>query len=206
MSAYEIFKNIVRSAVSAREEHIVAVPENIRNVCRYAEHADNSDCANDIVLLHADHAGEHNVQRRKSCEAMRNSGDHVIHTDYGIYRVVVSGEIRTEHSAEDSEDHYKIEGGLLCLALRERGDRNRDELDVTEEQRFRIEKDQLSWEFFKANQFLGEYFFLNPMRLQAQEELYDNLISHGITKVSSFSNLPTSKEDVNFMQRPINWE
>ncbi len=78
--------------------------------------------------------------------------------------------------------------------------------NVTDEQRFRIEKDNLSWEFFKANQFLDEYFFLNPMRLKVQEELYDNLLSHGITKVSSFSTIPTNKEDVNFMQRPIMWE
>ena len=78
--------------------------------------------------------------------------------------------------------------------------------DITDEQRFRVEKDGLSWEFFKANQFLGEYFFLNPLRTQAQEKLYDELIAHGITRVSSFSTLPTNKEDVNFMQRPIEWE
>ena len=78
--------------------------------------------------------------------------------------------------------------------------------NVTDEQRFRIERESLTWEFFKANQFLDEYFFLNPLRLQAQEKLYDDLISHGISRVSSFSTLPTNKEDVNFMDRPINWE
>lgn len=78
--------------------------------------------------------------------------------------------------------------------------------DITDEQRFRVETDSLSWEFFKANQFLGEYFFLNPLRMQAQEELYDELMAHGITKVSSFWSLPTNKEDVNFINRPINWE
>ena len=78
--------------------------------------------------------------------------------------------------------------------------------DITDEQRFRVETDSLSWEFFKANQFLGEYFFLNPLRMQAQEELYDELMAHGITKVSSFWSLPTNKEDINFINRPINWE
>ena len=78
--------------------------------------------------------------------------------------------------------------------------------NVTDEQRFRVERESLTWEFFKANQFLDEYFFLNPLRLQAQEKLYDDLISHGISRVSSFSTLPTNKEDVNFMDRPINWE
>ena len=78
--------------------------------------------------------------------------------------------------------------------------------NVTEEQLFRIEKDNLSWEFFKANQFLDEYFFLNPMRMKVQEKLYDDLIAHGITKVSSFSTLPTNKDDINFIQRPIMWK
>ena len=80
------------------------------------------------------------------------------------------------------------------------------ESDITDEQRFRVEKDSLSWEFFKANQFLGEYFFLNPFRLIAQEKLYDDLIAHGITKVSSFSDLPANKEDIDFMTRPIMWK
>ncbi|MBQ7957873.1 MAG: DUF4838 domain-containing protein [Clostridia bacterium] len=78
--------------------------------------------------------------------------------------------------------------------------------DITDEQRFRVEAESLTWEFFKANQFLGEYFFLNPFRMQAQEELYDELLAHGITKVSSFSTLPANKEDMNFILRPINWE
>ena len=76
----------------------------------------------------------------------------------------------------------------------------------TEDQKFRVKKESLTWEFFKANQFLGEYFFLNPMRMQEQEELYDDFMTYGITKVSSFSTIPTNKEDVNFIQRPINWE
>ena len=77
--------------------------------------------------------------------------------------------------------------------------------DITEEQLFNVEIASLSWEFFKANQFLGDYFFLNPMRLQKQEWLYDELDRHGIDRVSSFSLIP-EKEHVNFLQRPINWE
>lgn len=76
----------------------------------------------------------------------------------------------------------------------------------TEDQKFRTKKESLTWEFFKANQFLGEYFFLNPMRMQEQEELYDDFMTYGISKVSSFSTLPTNKDDVNFIDRPINWE
>ncbi len=78
------------------------------------------------------------------------------------------------------------------------------EADVTEEQLFRIEKDNLAWEVFKANQMQGDYFFLNPLRMQKQEWLYDELKSHGIDKISSFWVL-ADKEDINFIQRPINW-
>ncbi len=77
--------------------------------------------------------------------------------------------------------------------------------DVTEEQLFNIEVANLSWEYFKANQFLGEYFFLNPFRLKANEDLYDAFKEHGMNRVSSFGLIPENKEDVDFMLRPFNW-
>lgn len=77
--------------------------------------------------------------------------------------------------------------------------------DVTEEQKFNIEVDNLSWEYFKANQFIGKYSFLNPLRMQANEELYDAFRAHGIDRVSSFGLIP-EKEDINFMDRPYNWK
>lgn len=77
--------------------------------------------------------------------------------------------------------------------------------DITDEQRFNVEVANLSWEYFKANQFLGEYFFLNPFRLKANEELYNAFKSHGISRVSSFGLIPENKEDVDFMLRPFNW-
>ncbi len=78
--------------------------------------------------------------------------------------------------------------------------------DITEEQLFNVEVANLSWEYFKANQFLGEYFFLNPFRLKANEELYDAFKAHGISRVSSFGLIPENKEDVDFMLRPFNWK
>lgn len=78
--------------------------------------------------------------------------------------------------------------------------------DITDGQRFNVEVANLSWEYFKANQFLGEYFFLNPFRLKANEELYDAFKAHGISRVSSFGLIPENKEDVNFMLRPFNWK
>lgn len=77
--------------------------------------------------------------------------------------------------------------------------------DITDEQRFNVEVANLSWEYFKANQFLGEYFFLNPFRLKANEELYDSFKAHNINRVSSFGLIPENKEDVDFMLRPFNW-
>ncbi|MBE6790941.1 MAG: DUF4838 domain-containing protein [Ruminococcaceae bacterium] len=77
--------------------------------------------------------------------------------------------------------------------------------DITDEQLFRVETANLSWEVFKANQMQGEYFFLNPMRIENQKRLYDELKSHGIDKISSFW-LLAEKEDINFILRPINWE
>jgi len=77
--------------------------------------------------------------------------------------------------------------------------------DVTEEQMFNIEVDNLSWEYFKANQFLGEYFFLNPLRLKANEDLYDAFKEHGLDRVSSFGTIP-DKENIDFIKRPYNWK
>jgi len=77
--------------------------------------------------------------------------------------------------------------------------------DITAEQLFRVERDNLSWEFFKANQMHGEYFFLNPLRMKEQEWLYDEFKEHGMDRVSSFWTIP-EKEDVNFILRPYNWE
>ena len=79
------------------------------------------------------------------------------------------------------------------------------EADGNEDQKANVEIANLSWEFFKANQMQGEYFFLNPMRMQEQEWLYDMYKKHGIDRVSSFSYLP-EKENINFIQRPIMWE
>lgn len=77
--------------------------------------------------------------------------------------------------------------------------------DITEEQRFNVEVANLSWEYFKANQFIGEYSFLNPFRTLKNEELYDSFKSHGIDRISSFGLIPQDKESVDFMLRPFNW-
>lgn len=76
--------------------------------------------------------------------------------------------------------------------------------DITDEQRFEVEIANLSWEYFKSNLFIGEYFFLNPFRLKANEELYDGFISHGLDRVSSFATIP-EKSEIDFINRPYTW-
>ncbi|MBR2876006.1 MAG: DUF4838 domain-containing protein [Clostridia bacterium] len=76
--------------------------------------------------------------------------------------------------------------------------------EITEEQLYNVETASLSWEYFKANQFLGEYSILNLVRHKRIEELYDNLLAHGIDEVSGFQKIPP-KEEVNFIKRPFNW-
>ena len=75
----------------------------------------------------------------------------------------------------------------------------------SEAQKANVEIADLSWEFFKANQMQLEYFFLNPLRMKEQEWLYDKFKEHGIDRVSSFSVIP-DKDNVSFIDRPIDWE
>ncbi len=119
---------------------------------------------------------------------------------------IQSGQIAATAHAFDFDWHYQ--SGYYPIHIIAKLDNLWEKAlssDITDEQLYNVEKANLSWEFFKANQFLGEYFFLNPGRIKAQEELYDNLKSHGIDKVSSFSLLPP-KEEINFITRPIEWE
>lgn len=76
--------------------------------------------------------------------------------------------------------------------------------DITEEQLYNVETANLSWEYFKANQFLGKYSILNLVRHKRIEDLYDELLAHGIDEVSGFQKIPP-KEEINFLQRPFNW-
>ena len=76
--------------------------------------------------------------------------------------------------------------------------------DITEDEKFNVERAQLSWEYYKANLFIGKYFFLNPLRMKANEELYDSFRSHGFNRVCSFGLIP-DKEDLTFIERPVDW-
>ena len=76
--------------------------------------------------------------------------------------------------------------------------------DVTDEQRFRVETANLSWEYYKANLCMGKYTLLNPLRHKENEALYDAFLSHDLHRVSSFGLIPP-KDEVDFFKRPFTW-
>ena len=77
--------------------------------------------------------------------------------------------------------------------------------ELTEAQRFNVEVARLSFQYYKANIFRGEFFFTNPFRAIHLRRLYDDLIDHGITVVCPFSPMP-AKDEINFFFTvPAHW-
>jgi len=77
--------------------------------------------------------------------------------------------------------------------------------NLTAAQRFRVETGRLSFQYYKANLFRGEFSILNPFRGVLNEKLYDDLKAHGITMICEFGNMP-DKKDINFfLTSPVDW-
>ena len=76
--------------------------------------------------------------------------------------------------------------------------------EITEDERFRVETANLSWEYYKANLLMGKYTFLNPLRMKENENLYDDFAAHNVGEVSSFKTIP-EKTDVNWIRSPYSW-
>ena len=79
--------------------------------------------------------------------------------------------------------------------------------ELTEEERYRAELLEISWRYTEACSFAGEFFVLNPFRGVALEKLYDDLVSHNITSLSSLSGSPMpDKDSISFtFSSPQNW-
>jgi len=76
----------------------------------------------------------------------------------------------------------------------------------TPEQKFRVEREETGWRYYKANLYMGEFSLLNPLRPQENEKLYDDFLSHGVTRVTALAGPIPPKEDVDFVwKRPFNW-
>lgn len=77
--------------------------------------------------------------------------------------------------------------------------------ELTDTQRFHVEVARLSFQYYKANLFRGEFGILNPMRGAQNENLYDDLKAHGIYMISAFGAMP-DKENIDFfLKRPMTW-
>ena len=77
--------------------------------------------------------------------------------------------------------------------------------NLTDAQRFNVETARLSFQYYKANIFRGEFFILNPFRSVENERLYDDLKVHGITMICGFTPIP-EKENINFfLTNPVDW-
>ena len=116
-----------------------------------------------------------------------------------------TAQIRATAHAFDFDWHYQ--SGFYPLHTVKKLDRLWDcalRADGTDDQRFRVETANLSWEYYKANLFLGKYTLLNPLRHKANEALYDAFAAHGLHRVSSFGLIPP-KSEVDFFKRPFTW-
>ena len=116
-----------------------------------------------------------------------------------------TAQIRATAHAFDFDWHYQS-GFYPPLTVAKLDDLWKQALaaDITDEERFRVETANLSWEFYKANLFIGKYFFLNPLRLKENEALYDAFKAHGLNRVSAFGLIPP-KDEVNFIECPYQW-
>ncbi len=79
--------------------------------------------------------------------------------------------------------------------------------NLSERERFEVEKSELSWRYYKANLWLGEYSFFNLLgRAAENEQLYDDFISHGLTHVTEVGDAMPNKSELDFFWlRPIDW-
>lgn len=80
--------------------------------------------------------------------------------------------------------------------------------NLTDGQRERAEMLELSWRYTEAVSMAGRYCLFNPLRAKEQEKLYDDLQSHGITKLSSLSGgVMPPKDSINFyFSTPQDWK
>ena len=135
MAAHQIVENVVRCAIAPEKEHIVAIGENVGNVCGDAEEEQNAEGDENILFLHAGHAGDQNVQGAEAGNGMGNGGHHIIQTQNRISAVVVTGHIGSQNRAQKAENADKIQRRFLHPALGEGRQRNGDQLNAAQEQR-----------------------------------------------------------------------
>lgn len=138
ISANKGHEHLIWRCIPAAEEHIVAVPHEVSQIRRHAEGTEDRGGDGDVPFFHARHAGDEDIQRRKSGEAVRDAGYDIIKGDNRVAGVVVARAVCAEDSAEKSEQCYKVERRFLYSALCECGEGNGDELYTAQKQRQNI--------------------------------------------------------------------
>lgn len=74
-----------------------------------------------------------------------------------------------------------------------------------DEQLSNIQRSRLSLRFYKACMFVGEFGPLNLIgRKSENKKLYEDIIAHGVTRITEWSNIYQLKE-LDFYIRPIEW-
>ena len=118
---------------------------------------------------------------------------------------IQTAQIRATAHAFDFDWHYQS-GFYPPLTVRKLDALWKKALQAADDpqQKFRVETANLSWEYYKANLFIGKYTVLNPLRHKENEALYDAFLAHGVHRVSSFAVIP-EKSEVDFIKRPFTW-
>ena len=75
--------------------------------------------------------------------------------------------------------------------------------NISEQQLYNIQKEEVAWRFYKSNLFLGEFSFLNPLRAKRNSELYDDMVKYSI-EISSLASLK-AKDKINLYGCPADW-
>jgi len=75
----------------------------------------------------------------------------------------------------------------------------------TPEQKYRVQREECAWRYYKANLLLGEFSPLNSLRPKLNEKLYDDFLAHGVERVTAFGAIPP-KDKVDFVwDSPVGW-
>ena len=134
VAVYQIVEDVIGGAVTGHQEHIIVIQQYIGGIGSYAEAEQNGEGDMNIVLLHAGHAGDQDVQRGKTGNGMGQTGNHIVKRQHGVAAVVLTGTVSTQHRAQNAENAHKIQRSLFQATAGEGGHRNGDQLDTAQEQ------------------------------------------------------------------------
>ena len=134
VAADEVIENVVRSSVTAAQEHIVVIQQGVGNESGDAEGDQNGEGDPHIFALELAKPTDHNVQRSKARDGMGDTRDDVGEGQDGIGIIVLSCAIGAEDGAQNAENADEIQRGLFDATAAECGQRERDQLNAAQKQ------------------------------------------------------------------------